>query len=607
MRMTRWFTFLVLALAAVAAQAAPLTNQLKKHPSPYLALHGEDPVAWQEWNANTTARARAEGKLLYVSVGYFSCHWCHVMQRESYRNAEIARLLNDRFIPVKVDRELDPALDARLIEFVEKTQGRSGWPLNVFITPAGHPLYATLYHPAAEFLQVVQRVEQVWQQDGKKLETLARREATPAIASTAIGPKQLSTLIERALAEIQKEADIMQGGFGQEGKFPNVPQLAFVLAREARAPDTKRREFLLLTLDAMAGRGLRDHLGGGFFRYTVDPSWKTPHFEKMLNDNAQLARLYLDAARLLARPEYVAVARDTLDFMLTGMGAAEGGFIAALSALDDRGVEGGYYLWSASELDRLLNTSERTVFRAHAGMLGTPPFDEGWLPWPVITRGQLAEQSQRSVEEVNRLLGSATEKLHKARAKRGLPRDTKVIAAWNGLALTTLAQAAQATGEVRYREAAQNLQALLIKRLWNGKSLRRTLDGGTAVLEDYAYVAEGLAAWAALSGRAEDRAVALAVARSGWDRFYSGGLWRLEETSLLATNEALPVISDGVMPSPSAVLAETSLRLAIQSGDDALRDRARKALRYGQETVAANPYWHVTPLRLLHTDLATKP
>jgi len=598
--MMRWWPVCLFTLFALPAWAVtPLVNQLQKHPSPYLALHGEDPVAWQEWNAATVARARAEGKLLYVSVGYFSCHWCHVMQRESYRNVEIAKRLNDRFIPVKVDRELDPALDARLIDFAEKTQGRSGWPLNVFITPAGHPLFATLYHPPQEFLQVVQRIDDLWREQRTQLESLARKEAGPPKRAAAITSGRQATLAASAEREVLRDADIMQGGFGQESKFPSVPQLAFLLAREATHSEPKRREYLKLTLEAMARRGLRDHLAGGFFRYTVDPSWKTPHFEKMLNDNAQLARLYLDAARVLKQPEYQQVARDTLDFMLNVMHDKSGGFIAALSALDDKDVEGGTYLWSVSDLEKLLNADEREVYRAHAGMMGVPPFEQGWVPWLAQTAEEIAISLKREPKAVEALLKTATEKLRKARARRGLPRDTKVIAAWNGLALTALAEAAQATNDTRYREAARALRDVLAQELWNGKMLRRTLDGGIAVLEDYAYVTEGLAAWVALTGKPEDRDLALAVARSGWQRFYRDNSWRLEETSLLAENEALSVISDGVMSSPSAVLAAVTVRLASEARDTKLRDQALAALRQGDELISGNLMWHVTPLRLL--------
>jgi uncharacterized protein YyaL (SSP411 family) len=583
-----------LALLPAPAGAAPLTNRLAQHPSPYLALHGTDPVAWQEWNAATVARARQEGKLLFVSVGYFTCHWCHVMQRESYKNAEIARYLNAHFIPVKVDRELDPALDARLTDFADKTRGRSGWPLNAFVTPDGHPLYATLYHPPAEFLKVLERIEQLWRGDRARLAQLARVEAVRpgGPGRPEVSAAQARAHAARVVAEALRQADGLQGGFGDQSKFPQVPQLAFLLAEHERAPDARLAAFLTLTLDAMVSRGLHDQLGGGFFRYAVDPSWKTPHFEKMLYDNAQLARLYLDAARVLKRDDYRALGRRTLDFLLREFQAADGGFIAALSALDDRDVEGGYYLWSGKELEAVLGTRELAAYRLHAGMTDAPPFEAGWLPMAALSAAEVARRLETDPAEVERLLRAAADKLRAARARRQLPRDTKVLAAWNGLALSAFTAAAG--DDPRYRQAAQALRELLGARLWDGRQLARSRRGGKVALEDYAYVAAGLTDWAQLTGEPGDWALARALAGSAWSRFYGPNGWRLEQDSLLAAEAGQDAVNDGHMPSPSAVLIDTSLRIAAHSGDRDLRRRALGAANSGHRLIEADPFWHAT-------------
>jgi uncharacterized protein len=592
-------------LSQGVAAAAPLANQLRQHASPYLALHGDDPVAWQEWNAATVARARHEGKLLYLSIGYFSCHWCHVMQRESYRNAEIARYLNEHFIPVKVDRELEPALDARLIEFVENTRGMSGWPLNVFVTPDGHPLYATLYHPPQDFLRILGRIEQLWRTDRARLTTLAR---TAAVTPQGPGKPEVSgaqarALADKVVAESLKTADTLQGGFGEQHKFPQFPQLAFLLAHYEHTQDPRLKDFLLLTLDAMAANGLQDHLGGGFFRYTVDSSWKTPHFEKMLYDNAQLARLYRNAARAFGRADYEQIANRTLDFMLRELRAESGANIAALSALDDKGVEGGYYLWSAAELAALLTPDELQVYRPFAGMTDAAPFDAGYLPLQAMSAAAIAAQHQLELAEVEKRIASAEDKLRAARAKRVLPRDTKELAAWNGLALTAFAEAAQASNEKRYRQAAQAVRNYLVAELWNGKTLVRSrVQGkvsGKVSLEDYAYVTLGLTAWAELTGEQRDVALAKAVASVAWKRFYGPQGFRLEESSLLAAEIGQDVLSDGPMPSPSAVLAEASWRLAEETGDAALRRQVLAALNSGSDVINANPFWYATPVSAL--------
>ena len=606
--MRTWMVRLCVVLVFLSqgvAVATPLANQLRQHASPYLALHGDDPVAWQEWNPTTVERARREGKLLYLSIGYFSCHWCHVMQRESYRNAQIARYLNEHFIPVKVDRELEPALDARLIEFVENTRGMSGWPLNVFVTPDGHPLYATLYHPPQDFLNILERIEQLWRTDRARLATLAR---TAAVKPQGPGKPEVNGAQARALAdkvvtEALKTADSVQGGFGDQHKFPQSPQLTFLLAHYERTPDPRLKDFLLLTLDAMAVNGLQDHLGGGFFRYTVDPSWKTPHFEKMLYDNAQLASLYRNAARVFGREDYRRIADRTLDFMLRELRAESGANIAALSALDDKGVEGGYYLWSATEVATLLTTDELQAYRPYAGMTDATPFDAGYLPLQAMSATAVAAQHQLKLADVEKRIASAEDKLRAARAKRVLPRDTKELGAWNGLALAAFAEAAQATGELRYRQAAQAVRNYLTTDLWNGKSLVRSrVQGkvsGKVALEDYAYVTLGLTKWATLTGEPRDYALAKAVANAAWKRFYGAQGFRLEENSLLVAETGQDVLSDGPMPSPSAVLAEASLYLAEKTGDAALRRQVLAALNSGSAVISANPFWYATPVSAL--------
>jgi len=606
--MRTWMVRLCVVLVFLSqgvAVATPLANQLRQHASPYLALHGDDPVAWQEWNPTTVERARREGKLLYLSIGYFSCHWCHVMQRESYRNAQIARYLNAHFIPVKVDRELEPALDARLIEFVENTRGMSGWPLNVFVTPDGHPLYATLYHPPQDFLNILERIEQLWRTDRARLATLAR---TAAVKPQGPGKPEVNGAQARALAdkvvtEALKTADSVQGGFGDQHKFPQSPQLTFLLAHYERTPDPRLKDFLLLTLDAMAVNGLQDHLGGGFFRYTVDPSWKTPHFEKMLYDNAQLASLYRNAARVFGREDYRRIADRTLDFMLRELRAESGANIAALSALDDKGVEGGYYLWSATEVATLLTTDELQAYRPYAGMTDAAPFDAGYLPLQAMSATAVAAQHQLKLADVEKRIASAEDKLRAARAKRVLPRDTKELGAWNGLALAAFAEAAQATGELRYRQAAQAVRNYLTTDLWNGKSLVRSrVQGkvsGKVALEDYAYVTLGLTKWATLTGEPRDYALAKAVANAAWKRFYGAQGFRLEENSLLVAETGQDVLSDGPMPSPSAVLAEASLYLAEKTGDAALRRQVLAALNSGSAVISANPFWYATPVSAL--------
>ncbi len=301
--------------------AAQLVNQLKNSPSPYLAIHWDDPVAWQEWSPATLELARKENKLLFVSIGYFSCHWCHVMQAESYRNAEIAAVINQGYIPVKVDRELEVALDAKMIAYARSTLGSAGWPLNVFITPEGYPLYATLYEKPDRFSDILTALSNEWKKDSAGLKAIAQkagaveRTIKKIQPTAALAVNYRNQLVQETLAQ----ADLLSGGIDTPRKFPLSPQLAALLEIEERHHDPKLAEWLRLTLDQMIHGGLRDHLAGGFFRYTIDPDWRTPHFEKMLYDNAQLAMIYLRAARIFKNPAYREIAIETLDFMLSEM------------------------------------------------------------------------------------------------------------------------------------------------------------------------------------------------------------------------------------------------------------------------------------------------
>jgi len=590
---------LVLATGARPAHA----NALKGHASPYLAMHGSDPVDWLDWTPAAAARARRENKLLYLSIGYFSCHWCHVMQRESYQNKEIAAFLNKHFVAVKVDRELEPALDARLIAFAESTRGMGGWPLNVFITPEGNPLYAVLYMPPAEFLTVLKRLQGMWAEDATTLRKLARSAATPAAGPGApqIDAKQAARYAAMIRAGALSHGDSVHGGFGEQSKFPSVPQLEFLLAQLAPQDDAKLAAFVRLTLDEMASRGLYDHLGGGFFRYTVDPAWKTPHFEKMLYDNAMLARLYLRAARALKEPRYEKIARETLAFMQRGLMDPRGGMIASLSAVDDRNIEGGYYLWQRDELAKVLTASEFAVFTAVYGIKDAPPFDDGYLPMHLMSVNEAAVARKMRPDAAHAALKNAETKLLSVRNKRKLPRDTKLLAAWNGLALSAFAEAARLTGDESYRRTAKQIRDYLANVLWNGRDLSRSVEKGQPVgavsLEDYAYVARGLLDWMQLHGSSEDRALVYAVTQKGWSSFYGDHGWRLGARSLIESESGQDLVADGPMPSPAAVLIGVSLAL-----DDAgMRKRALSALNSGHGELATDPFWHATHVGVMAT------
>jgi hypothetical protein len=585
-----WFLLLV-GCAAAGAQAKPLSNQLAGHPSPYLALHGSDPVAWQEWNAETVARAKRENKLLLVSVGYFACHWCHVMQRESFRNAAIAARLNQDFIPVKVDRELHSGLDDALQTFSARLNGIAGWPLNAFVTPEGYPVFVVLYAPPDEFAKLLGTLAGRWQADSDGVRRLARQAAPRAATKPATAPlsgERAARASQQYLSAVWKEADLVQGGFGEVSKFPMAPQLSALLEIQARQPDARLAEFLRLSFDQMAARGLRDHVGGGFFRYTIDPGWDTPHFEKMLYDNAHLALLFLRAADVLRQPGYVDVARTTLDFMREVLQDRSGGLYASTSAVDEAGREGAYYLWEPAELKRLLTPAVYAAARRVWRLDAPRTLDHGYLP---------AEHLTPSAAE-RALLKQAHAVLRDARRSRTLPLDDKMNAGLNGLALSAFSHASAL--DPRYRRSADRIQRFVLTRLVDEGRLmksmagKRILDG--AELEDYAYVVQGLLDHADATGNAESRVAAAKLARVAWSLFQEERGWRLEAAPLLATLQPEAAIADGALYSPSDILLLASLRL----GDRTLAGRAREAAAWTVPQFERDPFSYPSRVRLLH-------
>ena len=588
MHLIRLFLMMLICSPAMALQ-----NQMQGHPSPYLAMHGKDPVAWQDWDKVAVEQAREQGKLLFISSGYFACHWCHVMQRESYQDAQIAQFINANFVPVKLDRELHGALDAYLIDFVNRTQGHAGWPLNVFLTPEGYPLVGATYLQPERFRELIERLQGTWMEQRGRMRNLARRgllqrmlEKAPADAE----PMSSVQMREAMLMQALELANVMEGGFGDQNKFPMVPQLMALIELQAQVDDPGLGEFLTLTLDQMASEGLRDQLGGGFFRYTVDPSWHIPHFEKMLYSQAQLAEAYLRAAEVFGRDDYAAVAHDTLRFVDREMRGPQGGYISSFSAIDGAGEEGGVYLWTIDQLHALLGEDDTAMARRHWRMFDIAAFPAGHLPRHGETAAQIADALGLPVDGIDQRLADIRSRLLAAREQRVLPADDKELAAWNGLMLAAFSRAA--AKDPTFAAAATRIRDFLRNVLWDGTHLHRAVRDGRPIgkvsLEDYALVAYGMARYAAFSDDPADHTFVAVLLNAAWQRYQGAAGWRTDDAPLIpgmADEVALPT---GALPSPSAIW----IKVALDSGDPVLVEKAVSAAESARRPTQLEPFWH---------------
>ena len=599
----------VFAVSSAVAAGPPFENRLKDHPSPYLAMHGEDPVHWQTWGKEAVLLAKKLNRPLFVSSGYFSCHWCHVMQRESYRDPEVAKFLNTWFVPVKVDRELNPALDSHLIEFVELTHGRAGWPLNVFLTPEGYPVVGITYLPKADFLALLKQLHGRWQSDPDGLRKLAqdamdewramRQPADiPAMPKMPVAPK----FIDQA----GKLMDELSGGFGEQNKFPMTPQLRVLLKVRNHSKAKKNiDEFLRLTLDNMARLGMHDLVGGGFFRYVVDPGWQTPHYEKMLYDNAQLVSLYLQAAADLDEPRYRDIAIETLDFMLREMWRGDH-FIGSFSAVDAQGREGAYYLWTEEALGKILSGKALKLARMAWFDDGVARSEWGKLPRWKLTPAELSRRTGQPEDGIKKQLDVIRGKLLKARSVRSLPADDKGLAAWNGLALSALADAVAADGGESWRPYADKLADYLSTRLWDGKRLGRALDGkrvlAEGTLQDYALVAKGLHDWGRVSEQARYTDLAGRLVQITWKRFYQNDRWLETDTPLIPMLDGKLALDDNPLPSATAVVTGLSLTIDSLQNNTQIQKAANIHLDQVRARLSDAIFWYASYVEWLDRD-----
>ena len=502
-----------------------MPNRLASEQSPYLLQHKDNPVDWYPWGQDAFERARRENKPIFLSIGYSTCHWCHVMEHESFENPAIADVLSRHFVSIKVDREERPDVDRVYMTFVQATTGSGGWPMSVWLTPRLEPFYGGTYFPPEArwgrpgFVEILEEIARVWREEQGKVEQSASAiiGRLQSMRSNGAGTVPDISVLDRTVGEFASSFDSRRGGFGGAPKFPRPSELLFLLREHARTRATAPRDMVLVTLRAMALGGMRDHLGGGFHRYSVDADWRVPHFEKMLYDQAQLVLAYAEAAQVTGDRFYAEVAIDTLDYVRRDLTSPGGGFFSAEDAdsvppehaheKHPHKTEGSFYIWRDDEIEQILGDNA-AVFRARYGILpdGNAPAD----PQGEFTHKNLL-YTARSIEDVasitGRSLDGVTDALQTARGllmtrRAGRPRphlDDKVLTAWNGLMIAAFARAARTlVGAAGYLQDAQRAARFVHDRLWQpspGTLLRRYRDGSAGVdayAEDYAYLVFGL-------------------------------------------------------------------------------------------------------------------
>ena len=476
------------------------TNRLIHETSPYLLLHAHNPVDWYPWNDEALERAKKENKLIFLSVGYSTCYWCHVMEREVFSNPEIAEMMNKDFINIKIDREERPDLDEIYMTATQLLTQRGGWPNSVFLTPDLKPFYAGTYFPPTDmpsrpgFPTILDAVHEAWvTREAEVIESANQISETIEIATsrgfTSLTAKPVNrTLITTALDYLRTSYSHAYGGFGKAPKFPSPANLELLLSEYERSPTPSLLKMVTHTLDMMAYGGMYDQIGGGFHRYSVDAKWLVPHFEKMLYDNAQLAKVYLQAYQLTEQSRYRRVAEEIFSFVFREMTAPEGGFYSALDAETDA-EEGKYYVWTADEIQKILGKKEAARFGEVYGVDKGPNFEGKNVLY--VPEGAAAEDALLSVE-------SAREKLLTARAKREYPLlDTKIIVNWNGLMIDALTYGYYVLGEERYLAAASKATQFILDTMRKPDGeLLHTYTAGVVkqdvYLDDYAFFVKGL-------------------------------------------------------------------------------------------------------------------
>jgi uncharacterized protein YyaL (SSP411 family) len=589
------------------SQSHSHTNRLAREKSPYLLQHQHNPVDWFAWGDEAFEKARKENKPLFLSIGYSTCHWCHVMERESFEDEKLAKYLNEHFISIKVDREERPDVDKIYMTAVQAMGEGGGWPLNVFLTPDLKPFYGGTYFPPEprygrpSFLQLLEHIIRLWETRGDEViksanslhDQLANFTKAEPTNNLALAP----AVLKNAANKFKAEYDPKHGGFGGAPKFPRPSQPSLLLLYGVKNKDDEAIKMVLHTCDAMARGGMYDQLGGGFARYSVDAQWLVPHFEKMLYDNAQLVQLYLDAYLVSGQQRHADVARDIIRYLLRDMTHPGGGFYSAEDA-DSEGKEGKFYAWTKDEVQKLLSPEQAKVAIRYFGITEKGNFVDHSDPNPLPDQNVLSVADPKLSDSERALLKSAKEKLFSARAKRVRPHlDDKILASWNGMMLGAIARASVVLKDATYRAAAEKNIEFLKTKLWDPKTktlYSRWRDGErdqVQLLDAYANLLAGTLELYQATLEPAHLEFAVALADSMLDRFYDkelGGFW---QSGANAKDLILRIKEDydGAEPSGNSIAILALQKLGAITDNKNFKLAAEKTLRLYAERLQQLP------------------
>ena len=581
------------------------TNRLIHETSPYLLQHAHNPVDWYAWGDEAFEKAKAEDKPILLSIGYSACHWCHVMERESFENEAIARLMNELFVNIKVDREERPDLDEIYMSAVQMLTGRGGWPMTMFLTPDRKPFYGGTYFPPEDrggmpgFPRTLMGVNQAYRERPVDVEKSVTQilNALQRMSESGQTDKVFSkTIIAEGAAKVAQAYDADNGGLGQAPKFPNAGVYELFLRHHHYSKSERYLEMVTHTLTKMACGGIYDHLGGGFHRYSVDAKWLVPHFEKMLYDNAQLVRVYSHVYKITGEPLFKSVVDETVGYLLREMFHSEGGFYSTQDA-DSEGEEGKFFVWSEAEVMAILGEDAGAIFCRIYDVSEVGNFEETNILHPILTLEQASKYFRKDRSEIDQLIAAAKQKLFSVRETRVKPfRDEKIITAWNGLVLSGLAEAIKISPQPSCVDAVKRTIDFIFAKLFRDGFLLHTYKDGQAkllgFLDDYAFMAVGLLdlSEALFDRSALERAIDLGeiMLREFWDDD-GGGLFYTGVSQEKLISRAKPIF-DASIPSGNAMATQLLLRLHHLTGDQRYYQYAEKVLRSYYDAMENQPH-----------------